>query len=723
VSKIINSFKDTFKEELPHPKQQRLISQLFEKMKKSEKSLVFVRRIASVNEITRKLVHFYEEYIYERIKKIQCQSIDVNNMLSDFKNRESRTQFFEYLKSIAKRIWHNHKNELLQIEVLDNGKAISILQSKLELIFQLKLDIPEVKEIKKLIRSKMHLKTVSKEIRLKSLILLKKYFDLEHDDTESEETEAGHRYFFLDYFTASYKKGLAFKSLITRQDWYRYNYYYLLKRLGYGIKLEMLNNEKSYNRTVERAHHIIDDKNNMMLESIDYNGNLDHVHITYQDKTFFTKLLENVFPDEWNAWLLNEKRKKLDFDNLIEEVNSLIEILRGIFRNGSGLLPSFIAYSENENIDFEDSFINLLNKDFKDVKEEIRTIIVDFDKLMSTNFPEKDKIARALYQQAPVLASSGQHTRGVSGIALQFRMPGFPFVVVTTDVLKEGEDLHSYCSDIYHYGIAWNPSDMEQRTGRIDRINSKTYYALKSKKAIKFENSLQVFYPYLSDTLEVNQMAKLFTKMNQFVQTFYDVTASIEKESKVSVNESIHLIPEQNKSKLESKFDHNNFTWSNDKDIIELRLQHHNGQNTIMIKEAIKNALPELNQLPHFLNASFNSSNLSIKGVLKVPFQNQERKGPYKIQVVHDNFNVGYYELQITSKICNINEMRSQKKRDEISKGLSLKGQELLIENNFLNTAVRIALNSSAQFNSESLLSVVNTADDLELKYTGKDED
>ena len=38
--------------------------------------------------------------------------------------------------------------------------------------------------------------------------------------------------------------------------------------------------------------------------------------------------------------------------------------------------------------------------------------------------------------------------------------------------LKEGEDLHTFCKNIYHYGIAWSPIDMEQRTGRIDRIGS-----------------------------------------------------------------------------------------------------------------------------------------------------------------------------------------------------------------------------------------------------------
>jgi len=40
----------------------------------------------------------------------------------------------------------------------------------------------------------------------------------------------------------------------------------------------------------------------------------------------------------------------------------------------------------------------------------------------------------------------------------QFRLPGYPFVLLTTDILQEGEDLHTFCAAIYHYGISWTPS-------------------------------------------------------------------------------------------------------------------------------------------------------------------------------------------------------------------------------------------------------------------------
>ena len=99
-----------------------------------------------------------------------------------------------------------------------------------------------------------------------------------------------------------------------------------------------------------------------------------------------------------------------------------------------------------------------------------------FDQVIAVNFPEVPdaalpELARiygaTLQKQVPV----GRMAGGVNKrLVRQFRMPGFPLVLVSTDVLQEGEDLHTFCARVIHYGISWTPSAMEQRTGRIDRI-------------------------------------------------------------------------------------------------------------------------------------------------------------------------------------------------------------------------------------------------------------
>src|SRR6185437_2105826 len=95
----------------------------------------------------------------------------------------------------------------------------------------------------------------------------------------------------------------------------------------------------------------------------------------------------------------------------------------------------------------------------------------------------------------------------------QFRMPGYPLVLITTDLLQEGEDLHTFCSSVYHYGISWMPSSMEQRTGRIDRVGSQTERRLAGvKRAPLGEEKLQVYMPYLAETVELLQVKRVLRR-------------------------------------------------------------------------------------------------------------------------------------------------------------------------------------------------------------------
>jgi hypothetical protein len=106
----------------------------------------------------------------------------------------------------------------------------------------------------------------------------------------------------------------------------------------------------------------------------------------------------------------------------------------------------------------------------------------------------------------------------------QFRMPGYPFVLVTTDVLQEGEDLHTFCSAVHHYGISWTPSSMEQRTGRIDRVRSASDRRLSglTDRSPTGDEKLQVFFPHLEDTVEVLQVQRVLERMNVFLQLMHE---------------------------------------------------------------------------------------------------------------------------------------------------------------------------------------------------------
>jgi superfamily II DNA/RNA helicase len=72
-----------------------------------------------------------------------------------------------------------------------------------------------------------------------------------------------------------------------------------------------------------------------------------------------------------------------------------------------------------------------------------------------------------------------------------FNTPFFPDILVTSSVMAEGVDLHLNCRHIIHHDLAWNPSTLEQRTGRVDRIGS---------KAERCGEPIYVYLPYLSET-------------------------------------------------------------------------------------------------------------------------------------------------------------------------------------------------------------------------------
>jgi superfamily II DNA or RNA helicase len=156
--------------------------------------------------------------------------------------------------------------------------------------------------------------------------------------------------------------------------------------------------------------------------------------------------------------------------------------------------------------------------------QELAEVGRNYDLICSVNFPEivqmplaelARSFGRALSRQSPVGGMSG----GINAtLVKQFRMPGYPLALITTDVLQEGEDLHTFCSRIVHYGISWTPSAMEQRTGRVDRIGSQTHRRLDNRQMQAHPDELlQVYYPYLADTVEVLQVERVFERMNRFI--------------------------------------------------------------------------------------------------------------------------------------------------------------------------------------------------------------
>jgi hypothetical protein len=76
-----------------------------------------------------------------------------------------------------------------------------------------------------------------------------------------------------------------------------------------------------------------------------------------------------------------------------------------------------------------------------------------------------------------------------------FNTPFFPDILVCSEVMGEGVDLQRFCRHVIHHDLAWNPSAIEQRTGRIDRLGCKA----------EGREPVVVYLPYLAGTADERQ--------------------------------------------------------------------------------------------------------------------------------------------------------------------------------------------------------------------------
>ena len=123
---------------------------------------------------------------------------------------------------------------------------------------------------------------------------------------------------------------------------------------------------------------------------------------------------------------------------------------------------------------------------------------------------EQEETWAQLFEPGPVVGvtgGSGGHRRAVR----QFRTPSLPRVIVCTDTLKEGVDLHLFCDHVLHYGVAWTSGDMEQRVGRVDRYFSQIERRLAGEGSPP-DVKLHVGYPHVVASLERGQVERVIQR-------------------------------------------------------------------------------------------------------------------------------------------------------------------------------------------------------------------
>lgn len=737
LKKLVTSYKKTFGRKLPHPKQDKLVETLFEYIKRQEKALVFVRRIGSVVELEQRLLDHYEQYLIEKViviqRKYRTKVDGIEKLLKNYEQRDLEKGKRDLLIRLSRYLTSKGVHVEQKIKKLSED----ILTTYLHFIFGEdkdfeKLIIDTVKRNNKNLSE--HLKRVSREVVHLYWTEWEKDLKEKEELEEAEKTgrkgqraegEVDNNFFFSRYFVKSQAtQGSKYRLKTHRELWFEMNYklfndtFQIFKtdnslsdKLIHAPGKEGEKKRQIFNRIQEiyREHISIDDYLPMNVKALE---GFEHLR-EFEENTFITQLFTQYCYDEVKIWIDNNRNNKEFFSDL----ENLVIIIKQIFNHGSGLLPAYLAdcYSN----DFENKLFEFItNTDFFGfVLEEIRQIINDYDTIIKRNLNGKN-IKKVLENLSPIIGTSGQHKVDRSRIATQFKMPTYPYILITTDIMKEGVDLHSYCQDVFHYGIAWNPTDMEQRTGRIDRIGSLSSRKIKKQKAINSETKVHVFYPYLSDTLEVNQVKRVFEGMNDFIEIFYnDLNASTLESKYASTDEIIYEMPSQKKGKLSSKFDHDQFHLSKNPhlDILE--------EVKLAVKDEDMNQ--KLEDLKAVLEQSFTfykAINLEKKshqltGSIKLTSRS-DRRGPFLIKIITDPSDSSQPAIKLSSYVCKTDDEISDK---EISKKLELYGYQCEYDHEWLL--------GSKVFNWDTFnLDIVNVlralvifVDDTEQAYLGQD--
>ncbi len=128
------------------------------------------------------------------------------------------------------------------------------------------------------------------------------------------------------------------------------------------------------------------------------------------------------------------------------------------------------------------------------------------------------------------LANGGVRQDTRRRLMLAFNTPFFPEVLVASSVMAEGVDLHQECRHVTHHDLDWNPSTLEQRTGRVDRIGS---------RAERTEQPVVIYEPFLGGTHD----EKMFRVVKERERWFGVVMGETPQSGEIATEQQASRIP------------------------------------------------------------------------------------------------------------------------------------------------------------------------------------
>ncbi len=219
--------------------------------------------------------------------------------------------------------------------------------------------------------------------------------------------------------------------------------------------------------------------------------------------------------------VLRQQTKSLDAAQVSEDQREmLIDVMRRFLRVKTTLVRCFplakldslppeatvektLSFSDGSGISWQQKFTTFVEFITEQCSTEERRLYLEAASRTQTGGirvegeeSDQDNDEDVTIALANVQEATGETKREKrSRLMRAFNTPFFPDILVCSRVMGEGVDLQRFCRYVIHHDLEWNPSDIEQRTGRVDRLGCKA----------EGKQSIIVYLPYLDGTADERQ--------------------------------------------------------------------------------------------------------------------------------------------------------------------------------------------------------------------------
>lgn len=523
IQQLNNSYRDAkLGQIMPHPKMDAVVNKHSgENFANGEKHLFFVRRVKSVSELVSKWNEKYNDWLKKYLIDAKT-SMDWIKLFDDYNgpilNQAARDQTEDENKGDVES---SEEGDFESGEVTKDTFFSWFFRGKY--LGEGTQNRVDYKDFKINMTKKDH------QLSLHFEINWVQYLKIDYDITS-------------DIFKKSYlgylRKTIARKEFLNKEKFSRYH-------AAQFAALSCMKDDKAKNIRI------------LMYGNIQYDGledelgfNINTIKDDLQTRSIFNEL-DIIMKDDIQSTFIMKELLLMQFrqDHLM--IDLYISLLKVKSNKSDAFIDEFMTiYNDQKNQTNQITSYSIINNAKINIKLICETTLQKFTQLINTissagliNIYNRKIHNINLGRFDPVVGVSGD-TSDKTLYARKFRLPGYPIVMIATDVMQEGMNLHTFCRSVTHYGLSGTPIHIEQKNGRVDRINSMTHRKIQSREYDSLEafehEKIQVRFPFVKQSYEAFQVRRLSNNLNKYLESLHDIDIQNNMDDKVFIIDEIN---------------------------------------------------------------------------------------------------------------------------------------------------------------------------------------